>query len=166
MHAGSTRNRPRVHLDDLNYQTREFNNFAAYAEAKVANILYMAQLADRLQGTGVSTASVHPGWARSNFGSGGSLGTRIAFTLMAPFTRFISNSNEESAQTSLHCLLSDDAPHHSGAYFSQQSVLYRDRECRKGGWPMRSPNPHARDMDTAHKLVDLSYELVGLDKRG
>jgi retinol dehydrogenase-13 len=162
VHAGSRRNRPRVHLDDLNYQTREFNNFAAYAEAKVANILYMAELAERLQGTGVSTASVHPGWARSNFGSGGSLGTRIAFTLMAPFTRFISNSNEESAQTSLHCLLSDDAPHHSGAYFSQQSVLYRDRECRKGGWPMQSPNPHARDMDTAHKLVNLSYNLVGL----
>jgi retinol dehydrogenase-13 len=155
-----------VHLDDLNYQTREFSTFAAYAEAKVANILYMAELAERLQGTGVSTASVHPGWARSNFGSGGSLGMRIGMTLMRPFTRFISNSNEESAQTSLHCLLSDDAPHYSGAYFSQQSVLYRDRECRKGGWPMQSPNPNARDMDTAKKLVDLSYDLVGLTKNG
>ncbi len=73
VHAGSRRNRPRVHLDDLNYETREFGNFAAYAEAKVANILFMAALARRLDGTGVSTASVHPGWARSNFGSGGGL---------------------------------------------------------------------------------------------
>ncbi len=164
VHAGSRRSRPRVHLDDLTYRSRSFSNFAAYAEAKVANILYMAELARRLEDTGVSTASVHPGWARSNFGSGGGLGMRIAMSLMRPLIRFVSNSNEESAQTSLHCLLSDDAPKHSGAYFSQQSVLYRDRECRKGGWPMQSPNPHARDMDIAKQLVNLSYDLVGLNR--
>jgi len=74
----------------------------------------------------------------------------------------MTDSNEESAQTSLHCLLSDGAPNHSGAYFSQSSILYRDPECKDGGWPLESPNPNAKDMDTAKKLVDLSYELVGL----
>jgi retinol dehydrogenase-13 len=137
---------------------------AAYAEAKVAVNLYALELADRLKGTGVTTASVHPGWARSNFGRGGSLLMRILFTIMRPFTYFVSDSNEEAAQTSLHCLLSDDAPKHSGAYFSQHSVLYRDRECRDGGWPMTSPNPNARNMDTAKKMVDISYELVGIKK--
>ena len=87
---------------------------------------------------------------------------RAAMTAMRPFTRFVSNSNEESAQTTLYCLLSDDAPNHSGAYFSQQSVLYRDRECRAGGWPMESPNPNASDMDAAHGLVDASYDIVEL----
>ena len=82
----------------------------------------------------------------------------------AKITRSMSNSNEESAQTYLHVLLSDDAPNHSGAYFSQHSVLYRDKECRKGGWPMETPNPNARDMDTARKLVEISRELVGLVK--
>ena len=90
---------------------------------------------------------------------------RMLMGIMRPFTYFISDSNEEAAQTSLHVLLSDDAPNHSGAYFSQHSVLYRDKECRKGGWPMTSPNPNAKDMDTARKLVDLSYEIVGLDKK-
>ena len=87
---------------------------------------------------------------------------RTLMGIMRPFTRGMSDSSEEAAQTSLHVLLSDDAPKHSGAYFSQSSVLYRDRECRPGGWPMTSPNPNARNMDTARKLVDLSYELVGL----
>jgi len=41
-------------------------------------------------------------------------------------------------------------------------VLYRDKECRDGGWPMTSPNPNAGNMDTAKKLVDISYKLVGL----
>ncbi|MEM7033834.1 MAG: SDR family NAD(P)-dependent oxidoreductase [Chloroflexota bacterium] len=164
VHAGNKNNRPKVHLEDLNYQTRKFRNFAAYSEAKVATILYAKELAERLEGNGVSTFSVHPGWARSNFGSGAGFPMNILMTMMRPISNMMSmtDSNEESAQTSLHCLLSDDAPNHSGAYFSQSSVLYRDRECKGGGWPMESPNPNAKNMDTAKKLVDLSYGLVGL----
>ena len=164
VHAGSPKNRPAVDFDDINYRTREFSNFGAYAEAKVATVLYAKELAQRLDGTGVSAFSIHPGWARSNFGSGGGLGMRIAMALMRPLSRFVSDSNEQSAQSSLHCLISDDAPNHSGGYFSQRSVLYRDKECRGGGWPMETPNPNAKDMNAAQRLVDLSYELVGLDK--
>jgi NAD(P)-dependent dehydrogenase (short-subunit alcohol dehydrogenase family) len=166
VHAGSPRNRPGLDFDDLNYKRRKFNNFAAYGEAKVACVLYAMELADRLQGTGVTTASVHPGWARSNFGSGGGFFIRTMMKMMQPIIYNLTSwtdSSEESAQTSLHVLLSDDAPNHSGAYFSQHSVLYRDRECRKGGWPMESPNPHARDMETAKRLVETSRRLVGLE---
>lgn len=162
VHAGNKNNRPDVHLDDLHFKTRPYNNFGAYAEAKVAAVLYAKELAERLEGTGVSAFSVHPGWARSNFGSGGNVVMSTLMGVMRPLTRSMSDSNEDSAQTSLHCLLSDDAPNHSGAYFSQSSVLYRDKECRDGGWPLETPNPNARNMDTAKKLVDLSYELVGL----
>ncbi|MEM9948357.1 MAG: SDR family NAD(P)-dependent oxidoreductase [Cyanobacteria bacterium P01_D01_bin.36] len=161
VHAGSRKNRYQVHLDDLNFKQRKYNNIDAYSEAKVAVVQYAMELADRLNGTGVSTASVHPGWARSNFG-GDRLLMKAIQTVLLPFQSFITNSNEESAQTSLHCLLSEDAPNHSGAYFSQHSVLYRDKDCRKGGWPMKSPNPHANDMEAAKKLVELSYRLVGL----
>ncbi len=166
VHAGSPNNRPSVHLDDLYYENRQPSNMQIYAEAKVANVLYAKELAERLEGTGVTTASVHPGWARSNFGSGAGLATRSVMFVLQPFTRFMSNSNEESAQTTLHCLLSDDAPNHSGAYFSQQSILYRDRECRDGGWPMDSPNPNATDMETARRLVDATYGIVKLERKG
>ena len=164
VHAGSSGNRPKVHLDDLRYEMRQPGNLAIYGEAKVANVLYAMELAERLDGTGVTTASVHPGWARSNFGSGAGLRMRIVMGLARPLARLFNDSSEESAQTTLHCLLSDDAPNHSGAYFSQHSILYRDRECRKGGWPMESPNPNAKDMATAKKLVELSYSLVGLEQ--
>lgn len=162
IHAGSKKYRYDVHLDDLNYKTRTYNNFVAYSEAKVATVLYAKELAERLKENGVFTASVHPGWARSNFGKGGSGFTKFVMAILGPLTRGVSNSNEESAQTSLHCLLSDEALQHSGAYFSQQSVLYSDRECKAGGWPMTSPNPNAKDMTKAKKLVDISYGIVGL----
>ena len=164
VHAGSPKNRPQLVLDDLNYERRDFNGMRAYCEAKVATVLYAKELGERLAGTGVSAFSVHPGWARSNFGSGAGLPLRIAMAIMRPLSRLVNDSNEESAQTTLHCLLSDDAPQHSGAYFSQWSILYRDKQCRAGGWPMETPNPNANNMDTARQLVAMSYDLVGLDK--
>lgn len=164
VHAGSPKNRPQIDFHDINYKTRKFSGMNAYAEAKVATVLYATELAARLGDSPPAVFSVHPGWARSNFGSGGSFLMNAAMTIMRPLTRFISDSNEESAQTSLHCLISDEAPQHSGGYFSQSSVLYRDKGTKDGGWPMKSPNPNATDMDTARRLVDLSYELVGLDK--
>ena len=48
--------------------------------------------------------------------------------------------------------------------FSQWSILYSDKQCRAGGWPMETPNPNARNMDTAWLLVATSYSFVGLDK--
>jgi hypothetical protein len=63
----------------------------------------------------------------------------------------MSNSNEDSAQTSLQVLLSDDARNHSSANFSQNSVLYQYPGTRDGGWPL----------ETAKKLIEMGYELVG-----
>lgn len=165
VHAGAPNNRPAIHLDDLNYEKRPFKAFDVYAEAKVATTLYAMELGERLKDTDVTVASVHPGWARSNFGGGGNFMMRVAMGMMQPFVNAfgMTDSNEESAQTSLHVLLSDDAPKHSGAYFSQSSVLYRDAECKNGGWPMTSPNPNATDMDMARKLVKRSYDIVGLN---
>ncbi len=164
VHAGRPNNRPKLDLTDLNFDRREFNNFGAYGEAKVASVLYAKELASRDLPGDTTFFSIHPGWARSNFGSGGSLPIRIVMGLMRPFSRFVSDSNEESAQATLHCLISDDAPNHDGAYFSQSSVLYRDKACRNGGWPMETPNPHARDLETASELVAMSYDIVGLDR--
>jgi len=165
VHANSPKKRYNVNLDDLNYRKRKFSSFDAYGEAKVACVLYAKELAERLKETGVTTASIHPGWARSNFGKGGtSLLMKILFGIMSPIAKAfnMSDSSWESSQASLHVLLSDDAPNHSGAYFSQHSVLYQDKECRKGGFPMETPNPNAKDMEMAKKLVAKTYELVGL----
>ncbi|NJL94379.1 MAG: hypothetical protein HC915_11985 [Anaerolineae bacterium] len=68
----------------------------------------------------------------------------------------------EGAQTSLHCLLDDDAPNHNGAYFSQNSILYPNKENRPGAWPMKSPHPQGDDTELAAKLTAVSMALVGI----
>jgi retinol dehydrogenase-13 len=74
-------------------------------------------------------------------------------------------SAQDGAQTQLHCLLDDDAPNHSGEYYSQNSILYPNKENRPGGWPMLSPNPLTYDDKLAERLYKTSLELVGLKSK-
>ena len=66
----------------------------------------------------------------------------------------------EGAQTTLHVLLAPEVADQSGDHFSQKG-LYKDKPSRRGGWPLRSPNPLAHDDATAERLWKLSAELVG-----
>ncbi|WP_426344259.1 hypothetical protein ACN9MU_04905 [Pseudoduganella sp. R-32] len=65
----------------------------------------------------------------------------------------------EGAQTTLHALLAPEVEGQSGAYYSQIAG-YQDKASRKGGWPLRSPNPVAHDDDVAQRLWDVSEALV------
>jgi NAD(P)-dependent dehydrogenase (short-subunit alcohol dehydrogenase family) len=161
-HAGLQGIHGEIDFEDLNFERREYDPGQAYANSKLANILHALDLARRLEGTGVTAFSVHPGWIRSNLVSG-----PLRFmqnVLMRPFSGFLGMMSWfEGAQTTLHCLLDDDAPNHSGEYYSQNSILYPNPENRPGGWPMPSPNPLAHDKEFAEKLYRHSLELVGLE---
>ena len=161
-HVNRTENRGNIVLDDLNFEKRPYDRVEAYSQSKLANVLHAAELARRLDGTGVSAFSVHPGWIRSNLAQH-ITPLWVQNVLMRPFSGVLGMmSGDEGAQTTLHCLLDDDAPNHSGEYYSQNSILYPDRANRAGGWPMRSPNPKAHDPQLAKDLYERSRELVGL----
>lgn len=161
IHAGSPDDRPTIHFEDLHYAHRPYDRREAYGQSKLANVLHAKELANRLGGTGVTAVSLHPGWARSNLVSS-MMPAWVQNVVMRPFSGPLTMmSNEDAAQTSLHCLLDDDVPNHNGAYYSQISRLYADQECRAGGWPMRSPNPNAHDADMARRLYEVSLEQVG-----
>jgi NAD(P)-dependent dehydrogenase (short-subunit alcohol dehydrogenase family) len=161
-HAGSEKNRPTIHFEDLNCENREYSGTEAYAQSKLANVLHAKELARHLEGSGVSVFAVHPGWARSNLVAT-MMPAWVQNVVMRPFSGLLTMmSNEDAAQTTLFCLLDDEVPQHSGEYFSQKSILYSDKSCRKGGWPMRSPNEHAHDAELAKKLYEVSLEMVGL----
>lgn len=161
-HAGMRGVYGEIDFDDLHFDKREYNPGVAYAQSKLANVLHALDLARRLEGTGVSAFSVHPGWIRSNLVEG-AMAKFVQNVLMRPFSGLLGTMSWfEGAQTTLHCLLDDDAPQHSGEYYSQNSILYPNKENRPGGWPMPSPNPKAHDAELAEKLYHRSMELVGL----
>ena len=153
-------------FDDLDYVKRSYNMMGAYCESKLANVLHAVDLAQRLDGTGVSAFSVHPGWIRSNLATGmiPKWASDLMNIVLRPFSGILGIvSPFGGAQTTLHCLLDEEVPSHNGAYYSQTGP-YPNREDRPGGWPMSSPNPHAHDKALAEKLYRHSLELVGLQK--
>jgi NAD(P)-dependent dehydrogenase (short-subunit alcohol dehydrogenase family) len=165
-HVGSRNQVARLDFDDLDFEKRPYNMNGAYSEAKLAVVLQAVDLARRLEGTGVAAFSVHPGWVRSNLGRhiGPAWMNAVMNLALRPFSGplgFISPF--EGAQTTLHCLLDDEALKHSGEYYSQNGVFYPNREDRPGGWPMPSPNPNARNRRLAKRLYRHSLTLVGLD---
>ena len=164
-HAGIQRRSATIDLDDLHFEKRKYDPVASYCQSKLAIVIYARHLAKRLEGTGVSVFSTHPGWIRSNLVKH-TMPPWVQNVLMRPFSGLLTMMPaEDGAQTQLHCLLDDDAPNHSGEYFSQNGILYPNKENRPGGWPMLSPNPLTYDDELADRLYKTSIELVGLKSK-
>jgi NAD(P)-dependent dehydrogenase (short-subunit alcohol dehydrogenase family) len=53
---------------------RKYTYFGAYRNSKLGTVLFTAELARRIEGSGVTVVSVSPGPARTNFGGGGPSG--------------------------------------------------------------------------------------------
>ena len=151
----------RIDFDDPNFERRPYDGWTAYAQSKLANLLHAQYLSVRLEGTGVTAVSVHPGWVRTNL-VGSFMPVWVQNTVARPFLRMAGMIEPwEGTQTTLFALLSPEVTAHPGAYFSQLGI-YRDKTANGGGWPLRSPNPHAHDPAAAARLDALSRGLVGL----
>lgn len=153
-----------IDFDDLHFRSRPYDGWTSYAQSKLANVLYACELASRVGASGVTAVSVHPGWVRTNL-IRNSMPTFVQDWILRPIF-MLSGMIEpwEGAQTTLYALLEDEVTKNNGAYFSQTGN-YRDKAANKGGWPLRSPNPHAHDLDAARRLTDVSRQLVGLEVR-
>ncbi len=55
-------------LEDLNWEKRRYRGLQGYGASKTAQLLTVWELADRLQGSGVTINAIHPGEVRSNIG--------------------------------------------------------------------------------------------------
>jgi NAD(P)-dependent dehydrogenase (short-subunit alcohol dehydrogenase family) len=133
----------RLDLDDPQLE-RGWDGWRAYANSKLANILFTRELARRLEGTGVTANCAHPGVVRTRFGREARLPMRAAVTLGRPFML----SPQRGASTIVYLATSPEVAGASGGYY-----VKRQR---------REPSAAARDDATAQRLWQLSEELTGL----
>ena len=114
---------------------------AAYNQSKLANVLFSAELAARLEGSGVTANALHPGGVATDI-------VRDLPWLVRKLIGLIFISPEEGAKTTL-MLASDPAlATTSGAYFDQ---------CQR-----RDPSPLVNDTALRARLWNASAEAVGL----
>ena len=133
--------RARIPFDDLNAE-RSWGGagFTRYGETKLANILFTAELARRLEGTGVTANAFHPGFVATGFNRNNGVIMRIGMAISRPFAR----SPQKGAETLVWLVDSEDANDLNGAYvFDRRPV---------------APSPAAQDVETARRLWQVSEE--------
>ena len=131
-------------FDDLQSE-RGYRWGQVYGKSKLANIYFARELARRLEGTGVTSNSLHPGFVRTQFGQGGDLGWLYGFGikyLAAPFAI----SQAKGALTTVHVASSPDVEGATGGYYVK---------CR-----LAEPSQVAQDDDAARRLWEESERLV------
>src|SRR4030095_306259 len=89
---------------DLNAE-RSYRSFGRYGETKLANILFTAELARRLEGSGVTANCFHPGLVATGFNRNNSGLMRLAMMVVKPFSR----SPEKGAETLVWLVDSEEA---------------------------------------------------------
>ncbi|KAF7666416.1 hypothetical protein LDENG_00108320 [Lucifuga dentata] len=139
--------RGRIDFDDIN-SDKDYNSFKTYQASKLANVLFCRELATRLQGTGVTVYSLHPGVIRTE------LGRHLVHTLalwqwiIAILVSALVKTPREGAQTTIYCAVDESLANVSGLYYS---------DCAP-----KTAAPQAQDDATAKKLWELSASMVGL----
>ncbi len=105
-----------LNLDDLEMR-QNYGAFAAYAQSKLANVLFTYELARRLAGTGITANALHPGFVATQIGTNnyGVLG-KIARRLF----NLRSISVEEGARTMVYLAVSPEVEGVSGQYFERE----------------------------------------------
>ena len=114
--------------------------FTRYGETKLANILFTAELARRLEGTGVTANAFHPGFVATGFNRNNGLLMRLGMAITRPFAR----SPQKGAETLVWLADADDAGQLNGAYVVDRRAVM--------------PSPAAQDVEAARRLWQVSEE--------
>ena len=142
-----------MHWEDINWEKAEYEPWAAYAQSKLANILFTQELAERLKGSGVTAYSLHPGVIATELWRHVGDHGNILSSLMALLWRGVSlfvKTPESGAQTTIFCAVDESVADDSGLYYA---------DCGQA-----TPAKHARVEGEPKRLWEISEKLTGLSK--
>ena len=131
-------------FDNIDGRDWSIMGFTAYAQSKLANILFTRELARRLADSGVTVNAMHPGVIATGFGSGigGLMG--LFGRVVRPFLK----TPEQGADTLIWLASTPEVAESSGGYYDRRRL--------------REPSAAAQDDEAAQRLWALSAELCGL----
>ena len=121
---------------------RNYSAFGAYANSKLANVLFTYELARRLKNTGVTANCLHPGGVGTNLFRG-------LPKFVQSLIKLVTISPERGARTSIYLASSPEVESITGKYFARSR-------------PEKSSEA-SHNEDAARALWDLSAELTGLN---
>ena len=135
--------RGKLAFDDLQ-GARHYSGMAAYAQAKLALIMFTYELARRVQAESVTVNALHPGLVASNIYANAGRMAKLVGLVMPLF----SLTPAQGAETSIYLASSPEVQGVTGEYFDKKR-------------PVRSSQA-SYNVDAARRLWELSEELTGL----
>jgi NAD(P)-dependent dehydrogenase (short-subunit alcohol dehydrogenase family) len=124
---------------------RRYSGWRAYGQSKLANLLFTYELAQRLEGSGVTVNALHPGFVATGFGMNNGPFMRGAMFLAQ---RFGAIGPEEGARTSIYLASSPEVEAVTGKYFVKNRAL--------------PSSPASSDEESMRRLWEISTEMVRL----
>ncbi|WP_425861914.1 SDR family oxidoreductase [Arthrobacter sp. TWP1-1] len=134
----------RIDFDDLQGE-QKYSGSRAYNQSKFANILFSYELARRLQGSGVTANTLHPGVVNTGFGAGDPGTIQRIFV---PFVRPLMKTPAKGAATSIHVASAPELEQVTGRFFANGRV--------------RRSSAQSYDIAVAIRFWQVSAGLVGL----
>jgi NAD(P)-dependent dehydrogenase (short-subunit alcohol dehydrogenase family) len=140
----------RINLRDLNWKSRPYSAWGAYAQSKLANLLFTSELQDRLDSAGspVRAFAAHPGYSDTNL-QGHSAG-RISGALMNVGNRLMATDADFGARQTLYAASQD----------LRGNTYIGPRFGQMGRTQPVGRSPRARNTTTAAGLWELSEQLT------
>lgn len=145
-----------LRLDDPHLRRHKWTRLGAYAQSKLAVMLWGLELDRRLRAAGspIVTQLTHPGWVASNLSN---LGDSPLLTLAHRATKMVAdrmaNDIDEGAAPTLYCISEPIPP---GSY-----VGVSGRFGLRGGPVLSGRSPAACDYDAAARLVAFAEQETG-----
>ena len=122
-----------------------YSGLPAYANAKLAQILFTRELAHRFGESGLHASAVHPGFVASNFYHNSHMGGVMSILTM-PIARIFGRSPEQGAETVIQVATGDEVVSTNGGYWAN-------------GKPATA-SAAATDDESAGRLWELSERMV------
>lgn len=133
----------RFDIEDLD-AARSYSTNRAYGNAKLANILFTAELHNRYHDAGISTAAFHPGGVATNFAAESTSPMRLAYTTF--LKRFMLTPDQGADTLVWLATATPGRDWASGAYYAKRAVA--------------KANKQAYDGDLARELWERSETMV------
>ena len=145
VNVASSAHRSGVRWDDIQCE-RDYSLMRAYGQSKALMVMTTSELARRLEGSGVTANSMHPGVVRTGIVQ--KSGHGIVGTLIVLGGYIVLATPRRGASHLVRLALSDEATGVSGAYWNKRRV--------------EEPSEEARDRGNQERAWALSERLAGM----
>lgn len=144
----------RIDFDDLTYERgRRYSALRAYADSKLAGLLFTYELQRRLTGSSTIAVAAHPGGAATNLGR--RMSDRRWYRAVLPVLERLSQSAAEAARPILRAATDPDAV--GGEFFGPSGLLGM-----RGHPIVVKTARRSYDAHEAERLWEISEELTGV----